>query len=95
VGILHPRELVAAVDKIDSIPRDQCRRYFEERALDRIFESPVARPVQVEARVLFPQAHVLFITIFSGPFAHRLIYLSRFLINVGRVDKIPTVLLVL
>jgi glycosyltransferase involved in cell wall biosynthesis len=24
-------ELVAAVDKIDSIPRDQCRRYFEER----------------------------------------------------------------
>jgi glycosyltransferase involved in cell wall biosynthesis len=23
-------ELVAAVDKIDSIPRDQCRRYFEE-----------------------------------------------------------------
>jgi glycosyltransferase involved in cell wall biosynthesis len=24
-------ELVAAVDKIESIPRDQCRRYFEER----------------------------------------------------------------
>ena len=24
-------ELVAAVDKIDSIPREQCRRYFEER----------------------------------------------------------------
>jgi glycosyltransferase involved in cell wall biosynthesis len=24
-------ELVAAVDKIDSIPRDQCRSYFEER----------------------------------------------------------------
>ena len=24
-------ELVTAVDKIDSIPRDQCRRYFEER----------------------------------------------------------------
>jgi len=24
-------ELMAAVDKIDSIPRDQCRRYFEER----------------------------------------------------------------
>jgi glycosyltransferase involved in cell wall biosynthesis len=49
-------ELVAAVDKIDSIPREQCRRYFEERfttetmidryeqVYDRLIESSEIEP---------------------------------------------------
>jgi len=45
--------------------------------------------------LIFPGVCVvdLVLIVISGHFTHRLIHLSRFLINVGRVDRTPIVLL--